>query len=174
MLSSATSDLFSITKFRRQRLSAPSMLLSSTRTFSFAANAQSGTRTGRIASARNRPCMCHPPVSPMLLAPAGVIDRVIRTGQAVPPAGAQDWNHSELGAFAAKRGPTRAVRSQVEDACGREAVTDSASASGSVTGSEQTSPAQTKAALSVAALIFSWAGCDVGSVDEARSTMRSR
>jgi hypothetical protein len=41
MLSIATRDLFWTTKFRRQRLSALSILLSSTCTFSSAAKAQS-------------------------------------------------------------------------------------------------------------------------------------
>src|SRR3954467_11651603 len=71
-----------MTKFRRQRLSALSMLLSSTTSFSFAAEAQSGINTVSIASTRKRPCMCRLPVGPISFLLAGVINRVIRAGQA--------------------------------------------------------------------------------------------
>src|SRR6185436_12336512 len=55
----------------------------------------------------------------------------------------RDWNHSDLGACLVKR----AVGSQPEGGRGRTALTVSARVSGSVTGSEQVSPMQTKAAL---------------------------
>src|SRR6202011_4230226 len=50
----------------------------------------------------------------------------------------------------------------------------SAIASGWVTGNEHRSPTQMKAALSFDALILSCAGCEAGSVSDARITMRSR
>ena len=58
----------------------------------------------------------------------------------------------------------------------RIAATASAIAPGLLTGSEQRSPTQTKAALPGAALIFSCAGCEAGRSEAfaARSTMRSR
>jgi len=59
---------------------------------------------------------------------------------------------------------------------GRIAATAAAILSGAVTGSEQVSPTQTKAALPDTAFSFSCAGCvgDNASADGARSTMRSR
>ncbi len=56
----------------------------------------------------------------------------------------------------------------------RIARTASASAFALVTGNEQRSPTQTNAAGPLAAFIFSCAGCEAGSPDEARNTMRSR
>ncbi len=59
---------------------------------------------------------------------------------------------------------------------GRIASTAAAILSGSVTGSEQVSPTQTKAALPAMAFSLSCAGCEGGraSAAGARSTMRSR
>ena len=74
MLSIATRDLFWTTKFRRQRLSALSMLLSSTSTFSSAAKAQSGRSTCRTTNARSTPRMGD--LRGCLCPQGGFIDRI--------------------------------------------------------------------------------------------------
>src|SRR5215831_7029140 len=79
MLSIATWDLFSTTKLRRQPLSALSMLLSSTSTFSSAAKTQSGRSTCSTTSARSTPRICD--LRDRRGPPGEFIDRVIRGGQ---------------------------------------------------------------------------------------------